>query len=180
MFDQLSARLSAASHVAGPRPADRRKYRRTLREVRIALLEADVALPVVEALYRSGQAAGTGTEVSASLNPDRPDRHPAPRARERARGRWSGAEPECAAPLVILLAVSRVRQDHDRRQARALADHGTQAARTAREHRRAASGAILQLERLSGQVNADFFGPGGLARGHRAAALSQAQRRLRR
>src|SRR5258707_13961960 len=41
----------------------------TLREVRIALLEADVALPVVKRFIEAVKVRALGTEVSASLNP---------------------------------------------------------------------------------------------------------------
>jgi [protein-PII] uridylyltransferase len=41
----------------------------TAREIRLALLEADVALPVVKDVHRAPQGAGRGAEVSQALNP---------------------------------------------------------------------------------------------------------------
>ena len=41
----------------------------TAREIRIALLEADVALPVVRAFIKQVKERATGAEVSQALNP---------------------------------------------------------------------------------------------------------------
>ncbi|HMI37559.1 MAG TPA: signal recognition particle receptor subunit alpha, partial [Steroidobacteraceae bacterium] len=70
MFDQLSGRLSAAiAALRGRGRLTEENIAATLREVRIALLEADVALPVVKRFIEAAKTRALGTEVSASLNP---------------------------------------------------------------------------------------------------------------
>ena len=70
MFDQLTGRLSAAvAALRGRGRLTEDNIAETLREVRIALLEADVALPVVKRFIDAVKARALGTEVSASLSP---------------------------------------------------------------------------------------------------------------
>ena len=70
MFDQLSSRLTRAFRkIRGRGRLNKSNIADTLREVRQALLEADVALPVVkEFLVRVGERA-VGKEVQSSLTP---------------------------------------------------------------------------------------------------------------
>ena len=70
MFDKLSARL--ASVVEGLRGRGRLTEENigdTLRQVRMALLEADVALPVVKTFIDGVKARVVGQEVHKSLTP---------------------------------------------------------------------------------------------------------------
>ena len=70
MFDNLSDRLSQTlRHVTGQARLSEDNIKDTLREVRMALLEADVALPVVKDFVDSVRERAVGTEVSRSLSP---------------------------------------------------------------------------------------------------------------
>ena len=70
MFDSLSTRLSATvQRLRGKGRLTEANIRESLREVRIALLEADVALPVVQALVQRVQVKALGQEVLRSLTP---------------------------------------------------------------------------------------------------------------
>jgi len=70
MFDKLSARLAAV--VEGLRGRGRlteENVAETLRQVRMALLEADVALPVVKEFIEAVRSRAVGLEVHRSLTP---------------------------------------------------------------------------------------------------------------
>ncbi|MEO5623665.1 MAG: signal recognition particle protein [Dokdonella sp.] len=70
MFESLSSRLSATvQRLRGKGRLTEANIRESLREVRIALLEADVALPVVQALIQRVQVKALGQEVLRSLTP---------------------------------------------------------------------------------------------------------------
>jgi signal recognition particle subunit SRP54 len=70
MFESLSQRLSATvQRLRGKGRLTEANIRESLREVRIALLEADVALPVVQALIQRVQVKALGQEVLRSLTP---------------------------------------------------------------------------------------------------------------
>jgi signal recognition particle subunit SRP54 len=70
MFDQLTARLTAAlQRVTGRGRITEENVRETVRAIRIALLEADVALPVAKALVDRVRDRALGEEVARSLNP---------------------------------------------------------------------------------------------------------------
>ena len=70
MFESLSQRLSATiERLRGRGRLTEENIRESLREVRIALLEADVALPVVQALIQRIQVRAVGQEVLKSLTP---------------------------------------------------------------------------------------------------------------
>ena len=70
MFDSLSQRLSSTvQRLRGKGRLTESNIREALREVRIALLEADVALPVVQALIQRVQVKALGQEVLRSLTP---------------------------------------------------------------------------------------------------------------
>ncbi|GAA3391076.1 signal recognition particle protein [Cryptosporangium minutisporangium] len=70
MFDTLSDRLSAVftSLRAKGRLTDA-DIDKSMREIRVALLEADVALPVVKAFVQSVKNRARGSEVHQALNP---------------------------------------------------------------------------------------------------------------
>ncbi|HEX7769952.1 MAG TPA: signal recognition particle protein [Dokdonella sp.] len=70
MFESLSQRLSTTvQRLRGKGRLTESNIREALREVRIALLEADVALPVVQALVQRVQVKALGQEVLRSLTP---------------------------------------------------------------------------------------------------------------
>eukprot|EP01132_Coremiostelium_polycephalum_P016932 gene16932-20314_t len=70
MFENLTDRLSQTlCHVTGKAKLTEDNIKDTLREVRMALLEADVALPVVKDFVNSVKERAVGTEVSRSLTP---------------------------------------------------------------------------------------------------------------
>ena len=70
MFENLSERLSQSlKKISGKASLSESNIQETLREVRVALLEADVALPVVKDFIELVKQRAVGTEVSSSLNP---------------------------------------------------------------------------------------------------------------
>ncbi len=70
MFESLTQRLSGTlQRLRGRGRLSEDNIRESLREVRVALLEADVALPVVVALIERIKVRAIGQEVLASLTP---------------------------------------------------------------------------------------------------------------
>jgi signal recognition particle subunit SRP54 len=70
MFDNLSQRLQVTlKRLRGQGRLTEENTREALREVRMALLEADVALPVVKDFIEHVRAKAAGQEVLASLTP---------------------------------------------------------------------------------------------------------------
>ncbi|MDT0441097.1 signal recognition particle protein [Streptomyces johnsoniae] len=70
MFDTLSDRLAATfKNLRGKGRLSEADIDATTREIRIALLEADVALPVVRAFIKQIKERAQGAEVSRALNP---------------------------------------------------------------------------------------------------------------
>ncbi len=70
MFENLSDRLAQTlRHVTGKARLTEDNIKDTLREVRMALLEADVALSVVKDFVNAIRDRAVGTEVSRSLSP---------------------------------------------------------------------------------------------------------------
>ena len=70
MFDNLSERLSdAARSLTGKGRLSDANIKDTLRQVRLALLEADVALPVVKSFIERIRERAIGEEVGKSLTP---------------------------------------------------------------------------------------------------------------
>ena len=70
MFDNLSDRLSSTlKKIKGQGRLTEDNIKDTLREVRMALLEADVALPVVTDFIEQVKAGALGQEVQTSLTP---------------------------------------------------------------------------------------------------------------
>ena len=180
MFDNLTARLSRT--IEGLRGRGRiteDNVAETLREARVALLEADVALPVVKAFIESVKAKALGAEVLSSLTPGQAFIGILHRELVQLMG-GAGTpwKPHAAPPVVVLLAGLQG------------AGKTTTAAKLARflierENRRVLlastdvrrPAAMLQLERLAGQVHAEYFhaasdaAPAAIAR----AALERAR-----
>jgi signal recognition particle subunit SRP54 len=70
VFDTLSDRLAATfKNLRGKGRLSEADIDATAREIRIALLEADVALPVVRAFIKQVKERAAGVEVSQALNP---------------------------------------------------------------------------------------------------------------
>jgi signal recognition particle subunit SRP54 len=160
MFDKLTERLAAA--VQGLRGRGRvteENVAETLREVRMALLEADVALPVVKSFIDSVKTRALGAEVAGSLTPGQAfigilHRELVALLGEHAAGFAFNVQP----PQVVLLAglqgagktttaakLARWLKESQRRRVLLVST----------DVRRPA--AILQLERLAQSVGVDFF-----------------------
>ncbi|MGH8668849.1 MAG: signal recognition particle protein [Burkholderiales bacterium] len=70
MLDNLTARLTGiVKHIRGEARLTEANIQDALREVRVALLEADVALPVVKHFIEAVRAKALGEEVVGSLTP---------------------------------------------------------------------------------------------------------------
>lgn len=70
MFENLTDRLSKTlKNISGKGRLTEDNIKDTLREVRMALLEADVALPVVRDFVSRVKESAVGVEVSKSLTP---------------------------------------------------------------------------------------------------------------
>lgn len=70
MFDSLSQRLTAALRsIGGKAYLSEENIRSTLREVRLALLDADVALEVVRSFTEQVRRKAIGQSVATTLNP---------------------------------------------------------------------------------------------------------------
>lgn len=70
MFDNLTGRLNASfKKIRGQARLTEDNIKDTMREVRMALLEADVALPVVQAFAAQVKERALGQEVLQSLSP---------------------------------------------------------------------------------------------------------------
>jgi signal recognition particle subunit SRP54 len=193
MFENLTARLArTVDSLRGRGRITEDNVGETLREVRMALLEADVALPVVKTFIESVKAKALGAEVAQSLTPgqvfvsiihkelvaimggqgDGQGQADAPRRREPLNLR---AQP----PIVVLLAglqgagktttAAKLARWLIERQKKRVLLISTDVRRPA---------AILQLERLAQQVGAEFWrAPEGTAPAEIARqALAQAKR----
>jgi len=162
MFDQLSGRLGAAvAALRGRGRLTEDNIAATLRDVRIALLEADVALPVARRFIEAVRARALGAEVSASLSPGQAligILH-----RELVNllgGDGTGLALNVQPPLVVLLAglQGAGKTTTAAKLARWLAENQRRRVLlVSTDVRRPA--AILQLERLAAQVQADFLPP---------------------
>ena len=70
MFETLSDRLTSVfTNLRGKGRLSEADIDATCREIRIALLEADVALPVVRTFIAKVKERARGAEVSQALNP---------------------------------------------------------------------------------------------------------------
>lgn len=106
MFENLSDRLTRTlKNISGRGRLTEDNIKETLREVRMALLEADVALPVVRDFVNQVKERSVGLEVSKSLTPGQEFLKIVKKALEEAMGE---ANQELALntqpPAVILMA----------------------------------------------------------------------------
>jgi signal recognition particle subunit SRP54 len=181
MFDNLTARLSRTlDNLRGRGRITEENVGEAMREVRVALLEADVALPVIKSFIDSVKSKALGTEVASSLTPGQAFIGILHRELvELMGGPRAGINLRAQPPIVVLLAGLQG------------AGKTTTAAKLARwlierERKRVLlvstdvrrPAAMLQLERLAAQVGAEYFAasdksaPADIAR----AAVEQAKR----
>ncbi len=160
MFDKLTERLAGAiQNLRGRGRVTEDNVAETLREVRMALLEADVALPVVKSFTDSVKVRALGAEVSTSLTPGQAfigilHRELVMLLGEHASGFALNVQP----PQVVLLAglQGAGKTTTAGKLARWLKEtHRRRVMLVSTDVRRPA--AILQLERLASGVGADFF-----------------------
>jgi signal recognition particle subunit SRP54 len=160
MFENLSDRLSQSlKKISGKASLSESNIQETLREVRVALLEADVALPVVKDFIELVKLRAVGREVSSSLNPGQQFLKIVQAELESVMGEKNeslnlNAQP----PAVILIAglqgagkttsvakLSRFLTEREKKKVMVV---------SADVYRPAA---IEQLKTLAGEVNAEFF-----------------------
>ncbi len=105
MFDQLSSKLEAAlDRVKGRGRLDERTVDATLKEIRLALLEADVNFKVVKGMVERLREQLVGEEVSKALNPSQQVIKVVSQELERALGGPAEGLNLKGKPAVIMLA----------------------------------------------------------------------------
>jgi signal recognition particle subunit SRP54 len=159
LFENLTARLSrTVDTLRGRGRITEENVGESLREVRMALLEADVALPVVKTFIERVKQKALGAEVAGSLTPGQAfvgilhNELVALMSGER-RGFELRAQP----PVVVLLAglQGAGKTTTAGKLARWLIEQKKRVLLVSTDIRRPA--AVLQLQRLSEQVGAGFF-----------------------
>ncbi|WP_022948994.1 signal recognition particle protein [Methylohalobius crimeensis] len=159
MFDNLSERLTQSfKKIRGQGRLTEDNIKDTLREVRMALLEADVALPVVKAFIERIKTRALGQEVQSSLTPGQAFvKIVHQELIEVIGGESSGLDLATQPPAVILMAglqgagkttsVAKLARWLKERQKKKVAVVSTDVYRPA---------AIDQLETLAGEVGVEF------------------------
>ncbi len=106
MFESLSDRLSdSLKKITGKASLSEDNIKDSLREVRMALLEADVALPVVKDFIDHVRLRAVGQEVSRSLNPGQQFLKIVQQELEKVMGEANeGLNLAAQPPAVVLLA----------------------------------------------------------------------------
>ena len=160
MFDQLSKRLSGSlERLRGRGRLTEDNIREAMREVRVALLEADVALPVVKDFIAQASERAVGQEVVGSLKPGEALIKVVHEELKRVLGgEQAGLDLDRPAPVVILLAglQGAGKTTTAGKLARLIRErHGKSVLLASSDIYRPA--AIDQLETLAGQVDANFF-----------------------
>jgi signal recognition particle subunit SRP54 len=159
LFENLTARLSrTVDTLRGRGRITEENVGESLREVRMALLEADVALPVIKAFIERVKQKALGAEVTASLSPGQAfvgilhKELVALMGGERPR-----FELRAQPPVVVLLAglQGAGKTTTAGKLARWLIENKKRVLLVSTDVRRPA--AILQLQRLAEQVGAGFF-----------------------
>ncbi|MDD9197257.1 signal recognition particle protein [Aliivibrio sp. S3MY1] len=160
MFDNLTDRLSKTlKNISGKGRLTEDNIKETLREVRMALLEADVALPVVRDFVKRVKESAVGVEVSKSLTPGQEFIKIVQSELEAIMGDSNEAlNLACQPPAVILMAglqgagkttstakLAKLLKERDKKNVLVV---------SADVYRPAA---IKQLETLATEVNVDFF-----------------------
>jgi signal recognition particle subunit SRP54 len=159
LFENLTARLSrTVDTLRGRGRITPENVADSMREVRMALLEADVALPVVKTFIERVRQKALGAEVTASLTPGQAfvgilhKELVAIMGGERAR-----FELRAQPPVVVLLAglQGAGKTTTAGKLARWLLEQKKRVLLVSTDIRRPA--AVLQLQRLAEQVGAGFF-----------------------
>ena len=160
MFDNLSDRLSQSlKKITGKARLTDDNIQETLREVRMALLEADVALPVVKDFVESVRQRAIGQEVSQSLSPGQAFVKIVQAELERLMGSANEALSLAARPPAVILmaglqgagkttSVAKLARHLKERERKSVMVVSADVYRPA---------AIRQLETLAGEVGAAFF-----------------------
>ncbi|SHF75565.1 signal recognition particle subunit FFH/SRP54 (srp54) [Modicisalibacter ilicicola DSM 19980] len=159
MFESLSERLSRTlKSVTGQARLTEDNIKDTLREVRRALLEADVALPVVKAFIERVRERAVGQEVSRSLSPGQQFVKIVQQELEAIMGEANEGLALKSTPSVILMAglqgagkttsVAKLARFLREREKKKVLVVSTDVYRPA---------AIDQLETLAREVDVDFF-----------------------
>ncbi len=106
MFDSLAERLGkAVDSLRGRGRLTEENVAETLRQVRMALLEADVAVPVVKSFTDAARARAIGAEVTKSLTPGQAFIGVIHEELTRVMGEpGRGLNLQAAPPVVVLLA----------------------------------------------------------------------------
>jgi signal recognition particle subunit SRP54 len=159
MLDTLTARLAnIAKRIRGEARLTESNVQDALREVRVALLEADVALPVVKHFIDSVRTKALGEEVVGSLTPGQAlvgvvHRELAALMGEANAGLDLAAQP----PAVILMAglQGSGKTTTSAKLARLLIQNKKKVGLVSADVYRPA--AIEQLKTVAGQVGADFI-----------------------
>ncbi len=160
MFQSLSDRLSSSLRaITGKATLTEENIQETLREVRMALLEADVALPVVKDFVEAVKQRAVGQEVMKSLSPGQAFLKIVQAELEAVMGTANeGLNLATQPPAVILMAglqgagkttsvakLAKLLRERDKKKVTVV---------SADVYRPAA---IKQLETLAAEVGADFF-----------------------
>ncbi len=159
MFENLTERLSASlAGVTGRAKLTEDNIKDTLREVRMALLEADVALPVVKTFVDQVRDRAVGQEVSRSLSPGQVFVKIIKTELEAVMGQAEGLNLAVSPPAVILMAglqgagkttsVAKLAKTLRERQKKKVMVVSADVYRPA---------AIKQLETLATEVDVTFF-----------------------
>ncbi len=160
MFESLTDRLSTSLRsITGKARLSEDNIQDTLREVRMALLEADVALPVVKQFVESVKQRALGQEVMKSLSPGQAFLKVVQAELESVMGSANeGLDLSVQPPAVILMAglqgagktttvakLARLLKERDKKSVTVV---------SADVYRPAA---IKQLETLAAEVGVEFF-----------------------
>jgi signal recognition particle subunit SRP54 len=180
MFDQLTARLSATlESLRGRGRITQDNITQTLRDTRIALLEADVALPVVKSFIDAVKAKALGAEVASSLTPGQAFIGILNEELVALMGGGgAGFSLRAQPPVVVLLSglQGAGKTTTAAKLARWLIENGKKRVLLASTDVRRPA-AMLQLERLAAQVHAEYFSaePGAAPESIARAALERAR-----
>ncbi|MAG75438.1 MAG: signal recognition particle protein [Colwelliaceae bacterium] len=160
MFENLSDRLTKTlKNISGRGRLTEENIKDTLREVRMALLEADVALPVIREFIAKVKERAVGQEVSKSLTPGQVFVKIVRTELETAMGEVNEAlDLKAAPPAVVLMAglqgagkttsvakLSKFLKDREKKKVLVV---------SADVYRPAA---IKQLETLASEIGVEFF-----------------------
>ncbi|WP_206483495.1 signal recognition particle protein [Thalassotalea sp. G2M2-11] len=160
MFENLSDRLSKTlKNISGRGRLTEDNIKETLREVRMALLEADVALPVIREFIAKVKESAVGQDVSKSLTPGQVFVKIVQKELESAMGEVNEAlDLKTTPPAVVLMAglqgagkttsVAKLSKFLKEREKKKVLVVSADVYRPA---------AIKQLETLAGEVGVEFF-----------------------